>query len=239
MKRTAVVTGASTGIGFAIAEMLCKHDYEVLLIGRTQERLLAAERRLSSDGYSVTPLQVDLREASAVDRIEQHVNGVWGHLDALVHAAGVWHNEALVYAGVPLIQTPAAQIDEVLDVNIRAPMQLTRVLLPALEKTDNAKILSISGTFASGGAGWLHYYVSKLALEHFTVGLSQELRSKRIQVNCISPSDTNTEALRKFFPDDAKTGLQPTDIANLAAFLICGDSQHITGQIIVIKSRDA
>jgi NAD(P)-dependent dehydrogenase (short-subunit alcohol dehydrogenase family) len=239
MNKCAVVTGASTGIGFAIAEMLCSNEYDVLMIGRNSEKIASAAATLHSKGHSAFPVVADLRKLDAIDSIQAEVDKKWGKLDTLVNAAGVWHGEDRAYAGVPLIQTPPGQIDEVLDVNIRAPMQLTRALLPALQKVPDAKIISISGTFASGGAGWLHYYVSKLALEHFTVGLSQELRANKIQVNCISPSDTNTEALRQFFPDDAKGGLHPRDIADLAAFLICGPSQHITGQIIVIKNRDA
>ena len=100
-------------------------------------------------------------------------------------------------------------------------------------------ILCISGTFASGGAGWLHYYVSKLALEHFTVGLAQELRGHEVQANCICPSDVATEALKKFFPDDAKTALAPESVAELAEFLLSKKADNISGQIIVLKNKTA
>jgi 3-oxoacyl-[acyl-carrier protein] reductase len=239
MSKFAVVTGASTGIGLAICQMLGAEGYQILMIGRNQKHLEDAVNTMRENGRTVFPFLGDLRKLETIENIRSEVESRWGQLAVLVHAAGVWHNETVAFAGTPLANTPSDQIDEVLDVNIRAPMQLSRALLPALEKIENSKVLSISGTFASGGAGWLHYYVSKLALEHFTVGLSQELRPKKIQVNCISPSDTNTEALRKFFPDDAQTALQPSDIAVLAQFLLCGESQHITGQTIVIKNRDA
>ena len=73
-----------------------------------------------------------------------------------------------------------------------------------------SKIINISGTFESGAKGWLPYYVSKKAIENLTVGLSQELRDKQIQVNCISPSDTLTESYQKFFPEYAT----PEDCSN-------------------------
>ncbi len=87
---------------------------------------------------------------------------------------------------------------------------------------------------------WLHYYVSKKALEAFTVGLADELREYQVQVNCISPSDVATEPLKRFFPEDADTALDPSEVADLAVYLISSSTaDHITGQIIVIKSKVA
>ena len=73
------------------------------------------------------------------------------------------------------------------------------------------------------------------------MGLSQELRDKQIQVNCISPSDTLTESYKKFFPEYAKEEicLKPEDVANLAVFLASEEADHITGQIIVLKQKSA
>jgi len=179
----------------------------------------------------------DLRKPNDIERVIDNVRRDTQSLDVLVHVAGVWHNDKMVYAGIPLAETPEEQIREVLEVGITAPMVLTRGMLPLMIPNKRGKIIAISGTFASGGAGWLHYYVSKLALEHFAVGLSQELRQHEIQVNCISPSDTNTDALRKFFPDDATTAIEPSEIGKLCSFLASSDADNITGQCIVLKSK--
>lgn len=235
----AIVTGASTGIGKEIALALASNGATVGLVARSKRKLAQVQTAIREKGGTSVPLPTDLRSKDAIRQLSDFVAEEWKRLDILVHAAGVWHNEGQVYAGVPLIDTPAQQIDEVLEVGITAPMQLTRSLLPFMVKNHGGKILGISGTFASGGAGWLHYYVSKLALEHFVVGLSQEMRKHKIQVNCVSPSDVSTEALQRFFPDDAKTALQPSDVAALCLFLLSEQADHITGQIIVIKNRDA
>lgn len=235
--KIAVVTGASTGIGLEIARMIAASGARVGLVARPGPRLDQALATLKGPSPAVMAFPTDLRDVAAINKLASSVRQTWGDVDVLVHAAGVWHDDSIPYAGVPLVSTPESQVNEVLDVGIRAPMLLTRAVLPGMIAKKCGKILSISGTFASGGAGWLHYYVSKLALEHLTVGLAQELRQHEIQVNCISPSDTDTEALRRFFPDDAKTAINPTEIARLAGFLLSESADHITGQVIVIKNK--
>jgi NAD(P)-dependent dehydrogenase (short-subunit alcohol dehydrogenase family) len=235
--KTAVVTGASIGIGRKIAEAIAANGGRVALVARSMEGLKKTNDLIQTAGGKAQFFPTDLRSEAEINKLVLDVRKIFGDIDFLVNVAGVWHNDTIAYAGVPLVQTPAEQINEVLDVGIRAPMLITRLFLPGMIAKKGGKILSISGTFASGGAGWLHYYVSKLALEHFTVGLSQELREHEIQVNCISPSDTDTESLRKFFPDDAKTALDPNEIAKLAIYLLSDESSHITGQCIVIKNK--
>lgn len=236
--KTALVTGGSTGIGRAIAKAFADNGAKVALVARSKIGLMETKNVIEADGGEAYIFPCDLREEREITKLTADILKMWKSVDIIVHAAGVWHNDEIVYAGVPLVDTPVEQINEVLDVGIRAPMLLTRSLLPEMIKKKQGKILCISGTFASGGSGWLHYYVSKLALEHFTVGLSQEIRKYEIQVNCISPSDTDTEALRKFFPDDAKTALSPDEIAKLSVYLVSPDTDHITGQCIVIKNKE-
>jgi NAD(P)-dependent dehydrogenase (short-subunit alcohol dehydrogenase family) len=235
--RTAVVTGGSRGIGREIAKALAIEGAHIALAARSRDGLDESKRIIQAAGGEAIAIPTDLRDRNQIDKLIADVLRISGGVDIIVHAAGVWHDDKIVYAGVPLVSTPPEQIDEVLDVGIRAPMHLTRGLLPGMIQKKQGKIISISGTFASGGAGWLHYYVSKLALEHLTVGLAQELREHEIQVNCISPSDTDTEPLRRFFPDDAKSAISPVEIAKLAVFLASQEADHITGQCIVIKNK--
>jgi 3-oxoacyl-[acyl-carrier protein] reductase len=237
--KTALVTGGSTGIGREIGKALAANGARVALAARSIPGLKESQKIIHEAGGNAEIFPTNLREIDQINELASNVLKLSGSVDILVNVAGVWHNDKIAYAGVPLVNTPAEQIDEVLDVGIRAPMHLTRALLPGMVQKKEGKIISISGTFASGGAGWLHYYVSKLALEHFTVGLAQELREHEIQVNCISPSDVNTDALRRFFPDDAKTAIDPAEIGRLAVFLASTEAEHITGQCIVIKNKKA
>jgi NAD(P)-dependent dehydrogenase (short-subunit alcohol dehydrogenase family) len=233
----ALITGGSSGMGRAIGVALAKAGVTVVLTGRNRMQLEEVAGLVSSAGGKAEVIAADLRSQANLIHLEKEVRKLTSELRVLVHAAGVWHDESKVFAGVPLVDTPEDQIRNVLEVGIVAPMVLTRSLLPLMIPHKRGKILSISGTFSAGGAGWLHYYVSKLALEHFTVGLAQELRQHEIQVNCISPSDTDTEALRRFFPDDAATAIKPEEIGKLAVFLCSNNADHITGQSIVVKNK--
>jgi NAD(P)-dependent dehydrogenase (short-subunit alcohol dehydrogenase family) len=237
--KRAVITGASTGIGQAIAQAIASEGGYVGLLGRDTDGLQQTSETIKSIGGQSKIFIADLRNEDDINQSCSAVLKTLGGVDIVANVAGVWHDATTVYYGPHLDGTPSAQINEVLDVGIRAPMLLTRLLLPAMIEKKSGKVLNISGTFSHGGSGWLHYYVSKKAIEYFTIGLADEMRQHQIQVNCISPSDVATEALKKFFPEDAKTALDPQEVAKLALFLLSEDAWHITGQIVVIKSNIA
>ena len=238
--KTALVTAASTGIGRAIAVAIAENGGRVGLVARSIQGLKKTQDMIHNLGGQAEIFVTDLTHQEAIERLAKKVLDHWGGIDIIVNAAGVWHDDKIVYAGVPLAETPAKQINEVLDVGIRALFLLTRLLLHSMIEKKRGKILQISGTFESGASGWLHYYVSKKAIEDFTIGLAEELRPHLIQVNAISPSDTYTEAYQRFFSDaDEKECLKPKDIAKLAVFLLSEDADNITGAIITIRSKFA
>jgi NAD(P)-dependent dehydrogenase (short-subunit alcohol dehydrogenase family) len=238
--RTAIVTGASTGIGREIAKAIAAHGGRVGVVGRSTNKLRETQKQIQDLGGEAKVFQVDLRNEQDIRRLASEVLKEYGVIDIIANVAGVWHDKEKVYYGPRLWDTPEEQITEVLDVGIRAPMLLTRALLPAMVKQGRGKIIQISGTFESGASGWLHYYVSKKAIEQFTFGLAEELRPHKIQVNAISPSDTYTEAYRRFFPDAKQEQcLDPVDIANLAIFLLSEEADNITGACIVIRNKNA
>jgi len=238
--KVAIVTAASTGIGRAIAVAIAANGARVGLVARSIEGLKKTKEIIQKNGGEAEIFPTDLRDQQAIVRLVESVQKKWDHVDIVVNAAGVWHSDKIVYAGVPLVDTPIEQINEVLDVGITAPFLLTKLLLPSMIERKQGKILQISGTFESGASGWLHYYVSKKAIEDFTIGLAEELRPHLIQVNAISPSDTYTQAYRKFFPKtDEKECNKPEEIANLAIFLLSEDADNITGAIVTIRSKYA
>ena len=238
-RQVALVTGASRGIGREIAVQLGAEGATVLVVARTQEGLDETKALISNSNGECHVLRTDLRDSDQIAHLAKTIEAKWKSIDILVNNAGVWHDSNEMYAGHPLCETPADQIDEVLDVGIRAPMQLTRLLLPPMIARGSGKILQISGGFSgtADAAGWLHYYVSKKALEHFTQGLAEELREHEIQVNCLSPWFVATDPVYKFFPDEAAKAIQPEEVAKYAIFLLSGDADHCTGQIITVRNR--
>ena len=238
--KTAIVTGASTGIGRAIAIRLAGDGALVGLIARSSSRLDETKAMVEEAGGSARIFPCDLRKADQIERVSAEIIGEYGSVDIIVNCAGVWHGKNEVYAGRELHETPESQIHEVLDVTIKAPFLLTRALVPTMIENRSGKILQISGTFESGASGWLHYYVAKKALEHFSEGLAQELRKYQIQVNTISPSDTLTEAYKKFFPDTSPDEcLEPSQIADVACYLLSEQADNITGVTIVVRNKKA
>ena len=238
--KIALVTGASIGIGRQIAIAIAANGGRVALVARSIKGLHETEEMIRQSGGEAKIFVTDLRDEQAINKLWEAVSKTWGSIDILANVAGVWHDENTVYQGPHLEDIPAEQINEVLNVGTRAPMLLTRLVLPGMIAKKSGKILNISGTFESGASGWLHYYVSKKALEDFTIGLAEEVREHEVQVNCISPSDTLTEAYRKFFPDYAENEvINPAEIAKLATFLLSADTDNITGAIVVVRNKAA
>lgn len=226
--RNVLITGASTGIGQATAIAFAKNGDKVFLTARNIEGLhktadLNANPKLSEI------LPADLTKIgdikSLCDKIEK--------IDVIVNVAAIWHTADKVLAGIDYQNFTEQQILDTMNVGITAPMLLIRNLLPKMPK--GGKIINLSGTFENGAKGWIPYFVSKKALESFTIGLSQELKDKEIYVNCVSPSDTLTEAYKKFFPSDATSENCVTSREVAQKILEVSNTQDLTGQIIVVK----
>lgn len=201
----ALVTGASTGIGRAVAIELGNRGYKVGLVARNKEKLEEAKAMISDAEIFVC----DFRDLDQIADLVKKID----HVDLLINVAGLWHNEKEVYAGKNLEDFDKKTILDTYTVGLIAPTLLIRDLLPKMPK--NSAIVNLTGTFIYGGKGQLPYFVSKRALEDLTVGLSEELEEKGIRVNCVSPADTTTDALLKYFPDDAINANTPEQVAAL------------------------
>ena len=242
LSKKALVTGASTGIGREISIALAKEGIEIALIGRNETMLKETKSLIDELGGKSTIFIADLKTDSI--RVGKEVLDSFGTIDIIINAAGVWHNDDVAYYGPRLWELGENEIREVMQVGIVAPMLLTKTLLPKMVEQSYGKIINISGTFESGAKGWMHYYVSKKALEDFTIGLSEEVREHKIQVNCVCPSDTATDSYKKFYPpakeyEPFEDCMDPKDIAKLVIQLVNDEFDYITGQIIVTRNKNA
>ena len=240
--KKAVVTGASTGIGREISIALAKEGAEIVLVGRNESRLKETQKLIDEVGGKSSIFLADLK-TETIETANKIISYL-GTIDIIVNGAGVWHNGDKAYYGPRIWELWEEEILEVMQVGIITPMLLTKTLLPKMVEQNHGKIINISGTFESGAKGWMHYYVSKKALEEFTIGLSQEVREHKIQVNCVCPSDTATESYKKFYPpakeyEPFENCMNPKDIAKLVLQLAIDDYDFITGQIIVARNKNA
>lgn len=234
--RTALVTGASRGIGREIALELGREGAVLHLAARSREGLEETRKLLGDVRTEI--ICVDLREVRGIEQLARSAQDA-GPIDVLVNAAGVWHDEQGKYHGPRLSDTPTGQIDEILEVGLRASFLLTRALLPEMIRRRSGKIVQISCGFAGphDAIGWLHYYVTNKAIEAFTRGLAAELREFDVQVNCIAPWFVATEAVRQYYPVESQKALDPRRVADLAVFLASTESDDISGQIIELRSK--
>lgn len=225
-----IVTGASSGIGRAIALELAKEGSFVALVGRAEDKLLKTKSLIAEIGGNAHVFLGDFTNPDSLDALIASIKQQTKVVDVLVNVAGIWHGKNEVYANTDFESFPKQVILDTYSVGLTAPTLLTHAFIPLMPKT--GKIINISGTFENGAKGWLPYFVSKRALEDFTVGLSQELKDKDIQVNAISPSDTATDAYKKYFPQYVKDAIDPIEIGQ---FVIKLCSEDTTGKVFVLK----
>ncbi|GAB3230224.1 SDR family oxidoreductase [Glycomyces halotolerans] len=188
MSKTILVTGAGRGLGRSLAERLSARGDKVIAHGRSEKSLkdVPCERTLIAD----LAVPGTLAEAVAEAGIER--------LDALVHNAGVLHID-------PVADQPLEAWERTLAVNVTAPAELTRLLLPALREARGHVVFVNSGAGLSAGAGWSSYAASKHALKALADALRAEERGGGLRVTSLFPSHFDTDMqrdLRKRFDSD-------------------------------------
>jgi len=226
----ALITGASTGIGRETAIELSKKGYELGLIGRNLEKL-EETKKLIGGGSDTDIFVADLADLNSVKKSADTILKNNKKIDLIANIAGIWHGKDEVFAGVDYEKFDDSTIINTMNVGIMAPMLLVKNLLNLMNP--ESIIVNLSGTFENGGKGWLPYFVSKRAIEDFTVGLADELKEKEIMVVGVSPSDTATESYKKFFLEFIDDSQDPKDIAKFIANLNYDIKE--SGKIFVMK----
>ena len=234
--KTAVVTGASRGIGEAIARQLDAAGARVALVARSADRLSAIAADLENDPVVIA---VDLSETDSVEQISSTVLGAFGGLDVLVNNAAVERNQ-------PASKVTGDAIDETLFVNLRQAFMLSSAFAKALFASKGA-IVNVTSTAATGAGGTQGAYAaSKGGLNTLTKNLANEWASKGVRVNAVAPGLVDTEmwgptferlgedAVRTNFVKSVPLGRWGTadEIADVACFLASDRAAYVTGQVL-------
>ena len=207
--RQILITGASRGIGRAIAERLATEKCRIILHGRDKAALEETDEVVTAAGSGVRIAIADLSVANGVEAL---VRAVKGRLDVLINNAGI----AIVK---PIEELTLDDWQRTLDINVTGPFLLTKLLLPQLENGSIVNIMSIAAR--AGFPNWSSYCMSKFAIEGFSQALREELRPRNIRVVNIYPGATNT-AIWNDVPGawSREKMLDPAEVAEAVAYAV-------------------
>lgn len=231
--RLALVTGASRGIGRAVAVGFAKAGAHVILLARTVGALEDVDDEIRSLGGAATLVPLDLKATDKLDALGPTLLERWGKLDIFVANAG------LLGPLSPLGHITAEAWREVIDVNLTANWHLVRALDPLLRLSDAGRAIFVSSGAAAGkNAYWGPYAVSKAGLEALAKTWANELEQTPVKVNIINPGPIRTGMRAKAFPGEDPAKLKtPDDIVPL--FLRLADAAHTdTGVIHDFKTGE-
>lgn len=234
--RTALVSGASIGIGRAIAKMLAAEGARVVAVARRKDLLddLAREVRAAGGG-EIVPIVQDLMAEDSAKTLATAAIAAVGRIDILVNNAG---------GSRPLpVDAPDSAWDEALTLNFTRYRQVTHALLPQMMMRKWGRIINITGK--SEPEGLNAAFAAKAAVHAWAKGLSREIGEHGITVNCIPPGRIMSEQIRRNYPlayrerfaeEEIPVGYwgEPEDLAALAVFLASAQARYITGAVIPV-----
>jgi NAD(P)-dependent dehydrogenase (short-subunit alcohol dehydrogenase family) len=233
--RVILVTGATSGIGRAVARALVEHGATALLHGRSERALQALYEELRELGPEPAVAQLDFERAQGpeYEALTAEIETRYGRLDGLLHNAGMLGDRS------PIEYYDIGRWQRVLLVNLTAPFILTRCLLPLLRRSEDASIVfTTSGVGNTGRAYWGAYSVSKFGTEGLTQILADELENTAIRVNCINPGATRTKMRAQAYPAENPAKLPPPEsVVAPYLYLLGPASRGVTGQRIDVRAR--
>jgi NAD(P)-dependent dehydrogenase (short-subunit alcohol dehydrogenase family) len=217
--RAALVTGASSGIGLAIADLLGEEGYGLTVAARRPDKLSAAVEGLRGKGYDVEEVAANLTEEEDIQRVVAAHRERFGRLDVLVNNAGVG-------VGAPVAEHQTKRVDMQLDLNLRAIILFYRecadMLKAAGAEHRGALVVNLSSIAGKGGAGWLSVYAAtKSAVIGWTQSMNKELADDGIKNVALCPGFVDTP-MSEFIQGQIKPEdmIRPEDIAEAVRFLL-------------------
>lgn len=235
MKKTALITGASRGIGRACAFALDEAGYRVVIHYNQSE---AAAMDLSKRLTNAMVVKADVSKSAEVKAMLEKIHSTFGTIDVLINNAGIAQQKLFT-------DITEEEWDRMFDINIKSMFHLCKGVLPKMIAQQYGKIVNISSMWGETGASCeVHYSASKAAVIGFTKALAKEVGPSNINVNCVAPgvimTDMNEalddETLRELKEETPLNCLgTPENIADVVAFLVSDKAAFMTGQIIGVN----
>ena len=228
-----LVTGANRGFGLAITMDLSKAGATVIMLGRDLGSLEYAYDAVVNAGYKepiLYPLDLEGATPENYQELQDNVLEKFDKLDGLIH------NAAILGVQMPIEQYDIKLWYSTLQINLSAPFMLTQFLIPALVKSEDARILFLSSSVGrEARAYWGAYSVSKFGIEGFAKTLSEELEKTNISVNTVNPGKLRTEMRRTAYPaEDSSTVPMPEEKSAAIVYLLSSLSPKMNGEQLTI-----
>lgn len=234
--KTALITGATRGIGRAIAVKFAQHGANIAFTYRQANN--AAQQvieEITALGVSCKGYGADAADYAATEEVVKQIHADFGRIDILVNNAGITKDGLLM-------RMSEEQWDTVINTNLKSAFNFTRTVVPIMAKQRSGSIINMSSVVGiSGNAGQCNYSASKAALIGLAKSVAKEMGARGIRANCIAPGFIQTD-MTAALPDDVREawcktiplrrGGTPEDVANTALYLAGELSSYITGQVI-------
>ena len=236
IKKVALITGATRGIGKQIAITLAKEGYNIALNYRKEnEDLENAKKEIAELGVEVLAVQGDVSKYEDCERFVKEIIEKFGHIDVLVNNAGITRD-------CLLIRMKEEDFKQVIDTNLGGTYNVTKNVISYMMKAHSGRIINISSVVGIvGNAGQTNYSASKAGIIGFTKSLAKEVASRNILVNAIAPGFIETDmtgVLKEEIKNEIAKNIpmkrmgSAQEVAKVVKFLTSDDSSYITGQVI-------
>ncbi|WP_434113947.1 3-oxoacyl-ACP reductase FabG [Methylocaldum sp. GT1TLB] len=238
MSKVAVVTGASRGIGRAIALRLAKDDHTVIGTATTESGANAISAALAEGGFRGKGMVLDVAEADSVERFFKSVNEEFGAPLILVNNAGITRDNLLM-------RMKDEEWDDIIRTNLSSVYCMCKAGLRGMMKAREGRMINITSVVgAMGNAGQTNYAAAKAGIIGFTKSLAREVGSRNITVNAVAPGFIDTDMTRAL-PEESRKALldniplarlgSADEVAGVVAFLCSDDAAYITGETIHVN----
>ena len=231
--KVAIVTGASRGIGEAIAKQISSCGAKIILIARNSDQLVAVKETIISNGGIAESIAGDVSNLNSISEIVTNTIDKWGRIDILVNNAGIARDNIIM-------RMKEDDWDSVMNINLKGCFNGIKSVARPMIKNKAGRIINITSVIGQiGNAGQSNYAASKAGIMGLTKSMAKELGSRNITVNAVAPGYITTDMTNEL-NDEVKEQLKssiplgrlgtPDDVANLVCFLASDEAGYITGQ---------
>lgn len=224
-KQVVMITGATKGLGKALAFAFAKEGYRLAICARSVDKLTEVKNELEELGAEVIAVKADTSNEQDVDRFVSVVENVFGRIDVLI-------NNASIFGPGPtlLLDFPKADFEEVLRVNVMNPFLVTKRVLPGMISRNDGSVINVTSEAGrTGFAEWGVYGISKFAVEGLTQTWADELQDTNVRMNMVDPGEMDTDMHAIAVPDCDYELAKPENVVDVFLYLASDKAKGING----------